>query len=209
MIFTLWSLRENSRVVAFTVHEPPYPPASRLERAEELLFVKDGFSWFAALLAPIWMLVNRLWLALLIYLLVVGAIAGGLTALGVAPIWITLVDIAINLMVGLEADSIRRWTLRRRGWRQIGAVSGRNTSECERRFFDSWLGETDVQDGYQSSSVWSARAAGDQRAASQADQLPPDKTGPTLRDRGVQAAAGKWRLMPREPRGGPGAGSKA
>ena len=32
------------RLVVFTVHEPPNAPADRLERAEQLVFVKDGFS---------------------------------------------------------------------------------------------------------------------------------------------------------------------
>jgi len=32
----------NKRVVAYTVHEPPNPPADRLDRAERLVFIKDG-----------------------------------------------------------------------------------------------------------------------------------------------------------------------
>ena len=54
-------------MLTFTVHEPPNPPADRIERADKLVFVKDGFSWMAALFAPLWMLVHRLWWALLGY----------------------------------------------------------------------------------------------------------------------------------------------
>ena len=39
-------------MLTFTVHEPPNPPADRIERADKLVFVKDGFSWMAALFAP-------------------------------------------------------------------------------------------------------------------------------------------------------------
>jgi hypothetical protein len=39
----------------------------------------------------------------------------------------------------LEADTLRRWSLERRGWRTLGTVSGKKTAECERRFFDAWL----------------------------------------------------------------------
>ena len=42
-------------------------------------------------------------------------------------------------MTGDGADTIERWTLKRRGYEMIGTVSGRDVIECERRFFDSWL----------------------------------------------------------------------
>ena len=60
-------------MLTFTVHEPPNPPADRVDRAEGLVFIKDGFSWFAALFAPLWLLVHRLWWPLLGYVLAGGA----------------------------------------------------------------------------------------------------------------------------------------
>ena len=54
-------------MLTFTVHEPPNPPADRVDRAEGLVFIKDGFAWFAALFAPLWLLMHRLWWALLGY----------------------------------------------------------------------------------------------------------------------------------------------
>lgn len=153
MIFTLWTLRENSRVVAYTVHEPPNAPATPVERAEKLVFVKDGFNWFAAFLAPIWMLTNRLWLALLLYIVVAGGMAMGLTLAGVAPYWVMMADIALNILIGLEADSIMRWSLARGGSKMVGTVVGRNSAECERRFFETWLPEQPKVDGFQSRSA--------------------------------------------------------
>jgi hypothetical protein len=50
-----------------------------------------------------------------------------------------LAVLALNLLIGFEADTLRRWTLARRGWRTLGAVSGKTAAECERRFFDAWL----------------------------------------------------------------------
>lgn len=123
----------------FTVHEPPNPPADRVDRAESLAFVRDGFSWPAALFAPIWLLVHRLWWALAGFV----AIAGGLELLKYATLldqrWIALALFALNLLVGLEADTLRRWALDRRGWRVLGSVTGRSAAECERRFYELWL----------------------------------------------------------------------
>ena len=47
--------------------------------------------------------------------------------------------LGLNLLIGFEADTLRRWALDRSGWRMLGSVSGRTVAECERRFFDGWL----------------------------------------------------------------------
>jgi hypothetical protein len=128
-------------VLTFTVHEPPNPPPDRVERAERLVFVKDGFAWMAALFTPLWMIVHRLWWPLLAYL-VLSSVAGALQSLlGFDPGWLTLAAIGVAVLIGFEAGTLRRWTLDRRGWRTLGSVSGRNLAECERRFFEGWLPE--------------------------------------------------------------------
>lgn len=139
MILSLWRLGESSRVLAFTVHEPPNPPADPVERAERLVFIKDGFSFAALLLGPIWLLLNRMWIVLAIYVVIAFGIGAVLELLKVAHIWATLTGLALNFLIALEGDSLRRWTLERRGWQLVGTVVGRTTAECERRFFENWL----------------------------------------------------------------------
>jgi len=126
-------------MLTYTVHEPPSPPPDRIDRAEGLAFVKDGFSWTAALFAPIWLIVHRLWWPLLGYVVLSGLVE--LLRLGTAldPGWMTLAAVALHLLIGFEADTLRRWGLERRGWRTVGSATGKNASECERRFFDMWL----------------------------------------------------------------------
>jgi hypothetical protein len=125
-------------MIVYTVHEPRNPPADRLDRAAELRFVRDGFSLLATLLGPVWMLVHGLWLVLIGYLVMVTAIvAVGIAGLGAG--WALVLVVALNVIVGFEWPSLRRWTLERRGWRSVGTVTGRNAAECERRFFESWL----------------------------------------------------------------------
>jgi hypothetical protein len=53
--------------------------------------------------------------------------------------WLGLAAVAINILIGFEADTLRRWAMGRRGWRTLGAVTGKNADECERRFFEAWL----------------------------------------------------------------------
>lgn len=128
-------------MIVFTVHEPPNPPLDRIERAERLEFVRDGFAPFAAVLPPVWMVINRLWLVLLLYLLAWLGVDLLLALAGVDKSLIGLINLAANVVVGFEASSLIRWTLARRGWQEVGTVVGRNRAECERRFFDGWLVE--------------------------------------------------------------------
>lgn len=123
----------------YTIHEPPEGSADRIERAESLVFVKDGFSLVAAALPPLWMLANRLWLALLIYVaaLVGFELLAWIAGMGQQAVgWVIA---AAHLLIGLEADSIRRWSLARSGHRLIGSVTGRGSDDCERHFFEAWL----------------------------------------------------------------------
>jgi hypothetical protein len=126
-------------MLTYTVHEPPNPPADRVDRAEGLVFVKDGFTWTAALLTPFWMLAHRLWWPLVAYVAFSGAFELLERAAGLRGDVTGLVLLAVNLLIGLEADTLRRWALARRGWRTLGTVSGRSLEECERRFFEAWL----------------------------------------------------------------------
>jgi len=129
-------------VITLTVHEEPSPRADRIDRAERLEFVKDGFSLIAAYLAPFWLLANRLWLALAGYLGVVVLLSVATAAFDLSPSWLSFALLVMHLVVGFEGDSLKRSGLERRGWSMVGSVTGRNRAECERRFFDNWIDGT-------------------------------------------------------------------
>ena len=127
-------------MIVFTVHEPPEPATDRLDLGVALEFIRDGFSFAAAVLAPLWLLAHRVWLALLGYVAVVLLLAAVTWATGAGPGWALLLVGAMHLVIGFEAASLQRWAMESRGWRMLGTTAGRTTEECERRFFDSWLG---------------------------------------------------------------------
>lgn len=123
----------------FTVHEPPDAAADRIDRAESLAFIRDGFNSQAFVFGPLWLIANRLWLAVLGYIAIAAALSTVVLGFGLDPRWLSLLYSALNLIVGFEAASLRRWGLERRGWQMLGTVSGRTLDECERRFLEGWL----------------------------------------------------------------------
>lgn len=139
MISLLLRARDLKHVAVYSIHEPPNSLPDRLDRAEQMLFIKEGFSWGAAVLPPVWLASRSAWGALALYLAVAAGLCGALTALGFGPNWITLALLALNAFVGFEATNLQRWALDRAGWTDHGTVSGRTQEDCERRFFDIWL----------------------------------------------------------------------
>jgi len=125
----------------YTVHQPPLESGAVAAEPYRFVFVRDGFSWWAFLLTPLWMLRHRLWLALAVYLLVAVALDAGLRTLGASVLTLVLTSLLISLLAGLEAGTLRRFKLARRHWRNIGVVTGHDVEDAERRFFDVWISQ--------------------------------------------------------------------
>jgi hypothetical protein len=123
----------------FTVHEPPLRATADLPDPERFVFVRDGVYVWAFLLTPLWMLWRRLWLVFVIYAVVAIAIENAMHYAGFGTGSIILVQLLISLLVAVEAASLRRFSLSRRGWKNIGVVSGDDLEDAERRFYDAWV----------------------------------------------------------------------
>lgn len=114
----------------FTVHERP----AAIAGGDDIRLVGSGFSWAAALLTPLWLLWHRQWLGLGGYLLL-------MLPLGLVLEWIEIADpadlaigAALAFLFGASAADLRRWTLRRQGWRLVAVVAGRDALEAELRY---------------------------------------------------------------------------
>lgn len=122
----------------YTVHAPP-PRTNEASRApERFKFVRDGFYFWAFVLAPLWLLRHRLWLALLIYVVGYGASGIVMTLLRVPSNVQLIAGTLVAILIGIEASSIWRWTLARRGWTTVGFVVGEDAEMAERRFYGEW-----------------------------------------------------------------------
>src|ERR1700726_1711287 len=91
---------EESMAV-YTVHEPPLKTGTAPE-PERFIFVRDGFSFAALLFGPLWMLRHRMWLVLLGYGAVAGALSLVLRLHGSAGVGL-IVWTLLALLLGFEA----------------------------------------------------------------------------------------------------------
>lgn len=121
----------------YTVHAPRRPTGDPVGDAERFEFVRDGFHFWAFVLGPVWMLWRRMWLVLLGYIAVFVLLQVALAWAGAGGGARFAAAFLLALLVGFEAATLRRFSLRRR--QQVGVVVGRDMEDAERRFFDSWI----------------------------------------------------------------------
>ena len=104
----------------YTVYEPPLRAHESAPDPERFVFVRDGFSIWAFLLAPLWMLRHRLWLAFLGYVIVVVALSLGLRAIGASATLANIVTALVSLLVGFEAAHVAPLRARASGLEECG-----------------------------------------------------------------------------------------
>jgi hypothetical protein len=130
-------------MAVYTVHQPPLKKYEAAPDPERFAFVRDGFSFWAFLFGPLWMLRHRMWLVLVGYIVIVVAMHVGLRFVGASTGGSAFASFMLALLVGMEAGTLRRFTFGRRKWRNVGTIVGSDRETVERRFFDSWVrGET-------------------------------------------------------------------
>jgi hypothetical protein len=123
----------------YTVHEPPLWAGAAAPDPDRYVFVRDGFLFWAFLFGPLWALRHRMWLVLLLYIAASIVLGTFLGVAGASAFVVGVIVFLIALLTGLEAGTLRRFTLRRRGWKYVAVVSGEDREAAERRFFDTWL----------------------------------------------------------------------
>ncbi len=126
----------------YTVHAPPPRSGAAAPDPMDYVFVKEGFCWPALFVPVLWLLFRRMWLVLVIYLVAVLALAAAERA-GGGP----LPDVATVLgwlWLALEGNQLRRWSLRRRGYRLVDVVEGGRLAAAESRYFHDWPEATET-----------------------------------------------------------------
>jgi len=106
---------------------------------QNLVLVKEGFSWPAFFFSGFWALWKRLWLvaaglfaaeiALSLFLVTVTSPGVGMQAAA---------SLGLSVLIGYAGNDFHRWTLGRRGYRERDVVSGANIAEAEAKVFAAY-----------------------------------------------------------------------
>lgn len=127
----------------YTLHVPEGTARGDTRALEQAELVRDGFSWGAFAFTVLWFLRHRLWIASLLVLAGLVALALAGRALGLSPVAAFIVTVLASLLIGMEASSLRRWTYGRQGRPARDAVIAGSQEEAEMKAAARWLdGET-------------------------------------------------------------------
>ena len=121
-------------MAVFTVHLPPTAPGVA-PATEDVVFLRDGFSYYAFLFGPFWLLWKRAWIAAAgwaLLLTIIGVLAWKLRVPREA---ISPLGLLLAVWLGFEGDRLVAWTLKRRGYVESDVVIGDDVEEAEAVYF--------------------------------------------------------------------------
>ena len=114
----------------FTIHIQKYGK----DPVPDVRAVKEGFNWVAFIFTALWALVKGYWwVAFGLFALEI-AITAILAAIGLDLFGQAVVNIAFNLLVGIYANDLARWSLARRGFTEDEVVSAASKEHAVERY---------------------------------------------------------------------------
>lgn len=114
----------------FTIHVQRYG----IDPALDIRPLKEGFNWLACFFTVLWALFCGYWMVAGLLLAAEVIISLILSAIGLDLLSQAVVNIAFNLLVGIYANDLARWTLKRRGYSEEEVVSGINSEHALERY---------------------------------------------------------------------------
>lgn len=116
----------------FNVYEKP----EAADPADRLVLVREGFSFWALIFGALWLVAQRLWLVLAMYLgavIVLGAVGEALRL--PEPVNVML-QFLLQLGLAYHAYDLHGLWLTRRGYRLAGVLAAESEFAAERRYYE-------------------------------------------------------------------------
>lgn len=107
---------------------------------EDLVFIREGFCFWAFLFTWAWALVNRLWLFAGVLFGASLGVAGLGALLNLHPAGQSSLALAVAMIAGYLGNDLRRRALEARGYRTMGVVAAPDGDAAARRFLDAHPG---------------------------------------------------------------------
>lgn len=103
---------------------------------QDVVVVKEGFSWGAFVFTALWALWHRLWLTFLALLVLLLAIDAAAEALDLGEAIASVIGLAASVWIGFSANDWRRRGLERRGYELRTVVAAQDGDAALRRYMD-------------------------------------------------------------------------
>ena len=97
----------------------------------DIELVPEAFSWGALLIPIIWALYRRLWRVALGVVVVSVGLPLLLQLAGLNENGLLITSLAINIVLGWLGNDLRRWEMRRKGYRAVDVVRARRIGDAE------------------------------------------------------------------------------
>jgi hypothetical protein len=124
--------------ITYTLHVPASAEPGDAEALDKAELVRDGFAWGAFLFTFLWFFGHRLWLAGVAVLIAVVSLPLALRVLGFGGFTVFAAEVLLLILIGLEANSLKRWTWRRKK-PTVDVVTAADRDEAEAKAFARWL----------------------------------------------------------------------
>ena len=122
----------------YSVYEPPGEARDPEGRAEALVFIKEGFSWPALFVPGLWLLYQRMWLELVLFVALFAVLGWAFGPSDQAQALLGLLSVALIVLFAFEANDLRGAALERAGYTQVGTAVGSGRDAAELAFLQSW-----------------------------------------------------------------------
>lgn len=119
----------------YTVFDQMDGSSDPTDPGKGVIFVKEGFCWPALFFPLVWMIYHRMWLVTGGYLLASVVVTLGSQALLAEPAYGQFVMVGFSLLVACEANELRRWHLREKGFVHRATIAAEDLPRAEQRYF--------------------------------------------------------------------------
>ena len=105
------------------------------EAPDRAVFVTEGFSFAAMVFSFLWALWHRMWIVAAVLFSFFALLSAASASAALDPVAIVAIETAMGLLLGLEGQALREWSLRLAGFREIGLVQASCREAAELKYF--------------------------------------------------------------------------
>lgn len=119
----------------YTVYAPEEDNRAFKDRATDYVFIKEGYSLWAAIFGPFWLVFKTMWVEAAVFFVAIIGVSVAMEQLGFNAFAISSFFTLANIIFAFFARDIERLFYERSGYQMVSVINGKNEHDCEARYF--------------------------------------------------------------------------